>query len=266
MQVLEALVEQPRGLSVAEAALRVQVGKSIASRLLATLAESGYVQRDPFTERYSLSLKLVALAFRFSDAVQFPQVCLPVLQRLAEESGELVQLLVVEQERLVYVARAEGNQHVQVVSRLGKEVPLHATASGKVWLAHLPEERAVALALSSGLRPLTPRTITDIETLLQELRRAREQGYATIEGELAEGANGVAAPIGRARFGAVVGTVVMSAPGFRLPTERLHLVAPRLIEAAQELEAVWPLDAHRLPDASLVGPNGLKHGSHWGKG
>lgn len=236
-------MEEVDGLSVSEVAERLQIEKSIASRLLASLAEAGYVERNPRTDLYRLSLRLLALASRFADTRKFPEFCLPLLEPFARHTGELVQLAAVGGDRLYFVARVEGTQRIQVRSVLGRDIPLHASSSGKAWLASLPEERAVAIALAQGLTPLTPRSITSIDALLAELRAVRRQGYATVDEEFAEGAGGVGAPIGQARFGHVVGAVVLSAPTSRYPVERLHSLADPLKALAADLEAVWPLDA-----------------------
>jgi DNA-binding IclR family transcriptional regulator len=167
-----------------------------------------------------------------------PAICLPILQALADETDELVQLAVVEDGGLLFVAKAEGpGQQMRMVPLVGLLAPAHATASGKIWLAHLPEAETLAVLARHGLRRLTPRTITSRAKLLAQLREARARGYAIVDEELVEGGRAAAAPI--LAGGRVVGAVAVSGPTFRLSLARLHRIAPRIRRAAEELEAVW---------------------------
>ncbi|MBI2158330.1 MAG: IclR family transcriptional regulator [Candidatus Rokubacteria bacterium] len=168
-----------------------------------------------------------------------PAICVPILQALADETDELVQLAVVEDGEVLFVAKAEGpGQQIRMLPLVGLVAPAHATASGKIWLAHLPEAEALAVLARQGLRRLTPRTITSRGKLLAQLREVRARGYAIVDEELVEGGRAVAAPI--LVGGRVVGAVAVSGPTFRLSLAKLHRIAPRLRRAAGELGAVWP--------------------------
>jgi IclR family acetate operon transcriptional repressor len=253
LSIVEALAVAPDGLTVSELARELRVHKGVVSRTLRHLMARGYVVASPATRRFSLALSILALGLRYADRLGFPGVCLPILQDLADESGELVQLGVVDGERLLFVAKAEGrDQRIRMVSMLGQFAPLHATAAGKVFLASLPEEQALDLARRQGLCAFTRRTVTSVAALRRELRRVRRAGYAVVEEELFEGAGAVAAPVRPARLdGRVMGTVSLSGPTFRLPAARKHELAPRVVEAARRLAEIWPLQA-RLPAAAVA--------------
>ena len=246
LQTLEYLAEAEAGVSVAELCQALGIEKSIASRLLSTLVAGGYVVRVGDGDRFELSLRLIALAFSVSDRLGFPGVCQPVLHRLSEETGELAQLAAVERDRLVFVANAQGTQRLAIVPTIGRDVVLHATASGKAWLASLATEQAVAAVLHEGLTEVTPRTITRLETLLEELERVRQQGYATVEGEFTEGVNAIAVAFGQQRLQHAVGAIVLSAPSTRFATDRMTEMVPIVRAAAGELESVWPHDVARV--------------------
>lgn len=247
MRTLELLADTPAGLTVLELADSLQVDKSIASRLLGSLATQGYVVRDADTQRYELSLKLPALASRYADAVGFPAACEPVLQDLASKTRELIQLSAVEQGELVLVAVSRSRHALAIMPpRLGTNIALHATASGKAWLASLDDEQAARVALRHDLRPLTAHSITTVQGLLSELAAIRKRGYATAEGEYVEGVNAIACGVGNERFGKTVGVVALSAPATRLGPDDFAEHAERLREAATQLESVWSVDAVRL--------------------
>ncbi len=239
MHVLEAFAGHPEGVALSRLAAKLGYGKASLWKILATLAREGFVRQDPLTARFHLGWRLLALAFGHAERVGMPAICVPILQALADETDELVQLAVVEDGEVLFVAKAEGpGQHIRMLPLVGLVAPAHATAAGKIWLAHLPEAEALAVLARQGLRRLTPRTITSRVTLLAQLREARARGYAIVDEELVEGGRAAAAPILVA--GRVVGAVAVSGPTFRLSLAKLHRIVPRLRRAAGELGAVWP--------------------------
>ena len=239
MHVLEAFAGHPEGVALSRLAARLGYGKASLSKILGTLAREGFVRQDPLTGRFHLSWRLLALAFGHAERVGIPAICVPILQALADETDELVQLAVVEAGEVLFVAKAEGpGQQIRMLPLVGLVAPAHATAAGKIWLAHLPEAEARAVLTRQGLRRLTPRTITSRGKLLVQLREARARGYAIVDEELVEGGRAAAAPI--LVGGRVVGAVAVSGPTFRLSLAKLHRIVPRLRRAASQLGAVWP--------------------------
>jgi DNA-binding IclR family transcriptional regulator len=239
MHVLEAFAGHPEGVALSRLAARLGYGKASLSKILGTLVREGFVRHDPLTGRFHLSWRLLALAFGHAERVGMPAICVPILQALADETDELVQLAVVEDGEVLFVAKAEGpGQQIRMLPLVGLVAPAHATAAGKIWLAHLPEAEALAVLARQGLRRLTPRTITSRGKLLVQLRAARARGYAIVDEELVEGGRAAAAPI--VAGGRVVGAVAVSGPTFRLSLAKLHRIVPRLRRAAGELGAVWP--------------------------
>src|SRR5262249_30007992 len=145
------------------------------------LCGSGWVEQDPETGFYRLTLKLATLGLRFLAGAHVLDVCQPVVDRTAAEAGELVRLAIVENDELVTIAHAQGAQGSLVCqSRVFPTLPLHVTASGKAWLATLPNERALELVLESGFgtpNAYGPNAIRSVEDMLRELERTRERGY-----------------------------------------------------------------------------------------
>jgi len=240
MFVLERLASAPQGLGVSELAAAMHVNKAIAFRVLASLQGMGFVEKDPLTLRYGLTLKLASLAFALIDSQGLEDICQPFLDQLADESGELVQLAVVDGTDMIFVAKAQGNQRVKVTPLLGRRAALHASAGGKVWLASLPEEKAIEIILSHGLTPLTPRTLTRVEDLRQEWERVRHHGYGTVVGEYWADVNSVGAPIRVGPHRQVVAAVSVAGPASRFSEDRLGAFAPRVIAAADAIGQVWP--------------------------
>jgi len=164
-----------------------------------------------------------------------------VLDRLAQESGELVRLGVIEGERQTWIAKSQGARSgLRYDPDMGREAPLFYTASGHAWLACLSDAEALALVERQGagepddLGPNAPRS--NIE-LLERLRLAREQGYAWVEESSAVGTSAIAAVVRHPLDQRVVGVLSIAGPSARLPLARLHELAPLLLTFAAELSA-----------------------------
>ena len=238
MRVLKAFADHPGGIALTRLSGELGYGKASLSKIMSTMEREGFVRRDG-AGHFHLSWHLLALAFGHAQRVGISGVCMPVLQSLADETDELVQLAVIEGDHVLFVAKAEGPGHsLRLLPLVGVVAPTHATASGKAWLASLPDDRALDVMRRQGLARVTSRTITSRARLLAELRSVRRDGYAITDGELDEGGRAIAAPI--VHRGRVVGAIAVSGPSSRLPLPRLKRLAPRVQRAARELEALWP--------------------------
>jgi DNA-binding IclR family transcriptional regulator len=241
MRVLQLLADHPRGVVLTRLAAQLGYGKASLSKILGTMEREGFVRRDDATGLFTLGFRLLALAFGHAERVGIPNLCAPVLQALADETSELVQLAVVEHGAVMFVAKAEGrDQRMRMVPLVGLAPPAHATASGKVWLASLPQAELSAVLGRRKLPRVGPRTITSVPRLLADLAEVRARGYAIVDEELAEGGRAVAVAIETA--GRVVGALAVSGPTFRLPMTKLERMVPRMRRAAAELATVWMHD------------------------
>lgn len=246
-QVVEALADAPGGAAVTTIAERVGIEFSIASRILTTLAGEGYVRRDPTSGYYHLTHKLAAAVSRLVEGTGFPDFCMPLLQDVADSTGELVQLAVLEGTELTFVAKAEGKHRIRMLSALGRDAPFHASSVGKAYLASLPEQEALRLVAARGMPAFTPHTITTISKLLAELRKVRNLGFAVVEEEYIEGGIAIGAVVRVERMGGVVGAVSIAGPSFRVKGAQIKELGKQMISLAERVGSIWP--AHRTPAA-----------------
>jgi IclR family acetate operon transcriptional repressor len=229
LRALELIAEEDE-LGVTELGRRLGVHKATASRLVATLAERGLVERDPITEKYRLGFGLIRLAGAAMSRLDLVSTGRPILEGLAERTRETVNLGVLSADGVVYVDQIRGTRSIVSVSWVGRRTPLHCTSNGKVLLAHMPEaERRRHLA--SPLQRMTPKTIVDPDKLLAQLQQIRARGYAQTLEELEEGLNAVAAPI-RGGDGEVIAALSVSGPAFRMRGVDLPRIGLLTMEAA----------------------------------
>ncbi|WP_205315224.1 IclR family transcriptional regulator [Nonomuraea lactucae] len=232
ISVLEILSQRGEA-GVSEVAAEIDVHKSTAFRLLGALEARGLVEQAEDRGKYRLGFGIIRLAGGVSTQMDIIGRARPVCQRLAEEIGETVNVAVLRSAHAVNLDQVRGPSAVTAYNWVGQITPLHATSSGKALIAYL-DERERARLLAGGLESFTPKTIVDADALQLQLAETRETGYAFCLEELEEGLNAVAAPI-RSYLGEVVAAVSASGPAYRFSAERIHELAPRLIEGADEI-------------------------------
>ncbi|MBY5162378.1 IclR family transcriptional regulator [Salsipaludibacter albus] len=220
-------------MRVTDLARTVGIHKSTASRLLSTLQARGLADQDPGSGTYRLGHGVVRLAGAVDHGFDLGSVSRPVCTRLAQETGETVNVVILDDGRTMCIDQVIGSASVTTINWVGKRSPVHATASGKAFLAHVPpEERRVLL--SRRLDSLTPSTITDVDVLETDLARVRERGWAASVDEQEDGLTSVAAPV-LGPDGNVVAALALSGPSFRLAGERLAAIGAATAAAADQI-------------------------------
>lgn len=249
LAILERLAEHAEGAALGELCHELDLPKSVAHRLLGLLANDGWVRQDPGSGQYGLTLKLTLLGARFLAGTGLGDVSQPILDRLAAATGELARLALVEGDSLVWVGKAQGARHgLRYDPDAGTHVVLHATATGKAWLATLPEERALSIVEATDFatpKHFGPNVILDLERFRDELRRTRAAGHglAIEEGEPGTAALAVVARASAEPDAPVVGTLSVAGPVSRFTPERRSAYVQALASAARELSGLWPLRA-----------------------
>ena len=232
IELLDAIAGAPEPETAPALADRCGLNRSTAWRILATLEHHGLVERDPDSNRYSLGFAVLELA---AAAGHEPLVRLahPLLRRLADATGETVNLAVARRLELVYADQVQA-RHVMAPNWLGHPVPLHATSTGKAFLAALPPDELESI-LHAGFERFTDTTITEPAALRAELARVREDGYAVSHGELEPALWGVSAA---ARDAAGRPAAVVSVWGADARVrDRLDALGRQAAATARELEA-----------------------------
>lgn len=234
LDILLLMGEEDREMSITALADKVGLSKSTVHRLLTALQNKGFIKQNPENHRYSLGLALLHLGQLVADRLDLKNIARPIMDRLQKETGETVNLNIVQEGRRVCIERVESQHDVRHFVEIGKSVALYAGASGKVIMAFMDPEEVEAIIESTGLQAHTPNTITDPDAFREELERIRRRGYATSVCERVEGAASISAPV-RDRYGKVIASLTVSGPAFRFTPERFTTFADLLVAAAAEL-------------------------------
>jgi IclR family transcriptional regulator, acetate operon repressor len=229
--ILRALEEENAGLSLGQIAQRVNLARSTVQRIVSALEIEKLVIAATPNGRVRLGPTILRLAA--SVRSDFLALARPFIVKLSEELHETVDLSTVKKDHLVFIDQVIGPQRLRTVSAVGETFPLYCTANGKAYLAQLDDSKIEAL-IGRSFEPRTPKTITRLDTLFDDLKAVRRNGVAFDREEHTLGvcAVGVALqdPLGNA--------VAISVP---VPTQRFQdrqaLIAERLKETKRAMVA-----------------------------
>lgn len=236
VRILRALAAGKPSLSLTEVSAAVDLPESTVYRMLATLQGEGFVERTADgSGRYELGLEMFRLGSSVLKRLGIGQESLSFMEALAAETGETVNLGALHGFHVLYLQKIESEKPLRASLTVGSAtVPAHCSANGKTLLAFLAEEQLAALLDAHPLDVRGPNTITEREALLEELARIRAQGFAIDDLEFAVDIRAVAAPI-RDHHGEVIAAVAVAGPASRLPLDRMHELAPRVVDVARRI-------------------------------
>jgi IclR family transcriptional regulator, acetate operon repressor len=218
---------------VTEIASELGVHKSTVFRLLATLEARGLVDQHSERGNYRLGYGVVQLAAGATKMDDLSLISRPICRQLAETVQETVNVAVHDGHAVISVAQVIGAPTIATVNWVGRRTPMHATASGKVFMAYMDAEQLDAL-LADGLPAYTPHTVVDPAALKEELALVRARGYASTREEHEIGLAAVGAPV-RTLDGHVIAAVTASGPTFRITEDTLPDIAGHVVAAATEI-------------------------------
>jgi IclR family transcriptional regulator, acetate operon repressor len=240
LALLERLAGQPEGVPLAVLADELEIPRSACHRLLAELQRCGYVRQARAQGDYLMTTKVVSLGLSYLSGTGLVDIAQPLLEGLAETSGELVRLALVDGDRLTWVAKAQGmRKGLRYDPDMGMDARLSCTASGHAWLLTLSDERALELVSQQGFgapKDYGPRAPTTVKALLGHLHAARTRGVAIIDEVFAPGMAAMAAPV-RRRNGEAIGVISIAGPRLRLTMARMNALTQPLVDTAAELGA-----------------------------
>lgn len=233
MTLLSELGNHPNGTTAAEMASITGLPRPTVFRLLQSLAHAGMVLKTD--KKFSLGLEVARLG-RIADPYRTLQPLVQVfVDGLSAELGEATAYSVVEgPTELHLIAEAPGSYMLSTaMGYIGKDMPLHASAMGKILLAELSDDQIASL-LPEDLKSYTPHTITDLTQLLQALAEVREQSYSVLDNELEEGLFALAVPV-RDRSDHLIGILSVSGLDQRMKAVDVSVHVTQLQDAAQRL-------------------------------
>lgn len=215
--------------AMTEIAEHVGLHKSTVHRMLATLEDKGFVERDRATDRYHLGLKVWELSANLSRTDDQATIWLPEMERLRDRLGETVSIYVRDGSERIRIQAVQSNQPVRRVAPVGVRLPLYAGASSKVLIAYSdPAVQESIFGDPSWLYSM------DLDFYKIQMDEICAQGYATSFEERELGAAALSAPIFN-RTGKVAAALSVSGPASRMTMETMREYAPVMMESAKRM-------------------------------
>ncbi len=236
--VLEKVVQAQRPISATDLIEELNLPKATVNRILQQLEDEGLLQREPVSRRYMPGPRTreMALGVMSNKALGAPRHA--ILQALSEEIGETCNCTMLDGDHTVYFDRVEANWPYRIQLPVGSKLPLHCTASGKLYLAHMNARMRQRLINAAPLKRYTDRTVTDPVLLFDELKRIEEEGIGIDNEEFMAGMVAVAVPVFN-DSNDICFTVAVHAPTVRKPLEALRQYVPSLRQAAAAMAATY---------------------------
>jgi IclR family transcriptional regulator, acetate operon repressor len=219
--------------AVTELATELGIHKSTIFRLLSTLEARGLVDQNTNRGRYQLGYGVIQLAAGATRKLDLSVISRRICEALAEEVGESADIDILDDNAVLTIDQVIGAAGMTTITWVGRRTPLHATSSGKVFLAHMSADERAA-RLTGKLERFTENTITSRRRLEEQLEAVRDHGYGFTLEEYQIGLAAVAAPI-RDLDGQVVAGVGISGPNFRINPDTIPGLAERVIAAGVEI-------------------------------
>jgi IclR family transcriptional regulator, acetate operon repressor len=229
-QLLTLVLDSDGPVGVSDLAQAAALPKSTASRLLGALERHGLVEQQGERGRFRAGPVLLRYAGRGAAGRNLAELAERPMAALAEATGETINLAVTGPSGVEHLAQVESRHYLGTTQWVGRRVPYHASANGKVLLAF----GAARLAEDTILEPLTSRTLVDPVMLERELAAVEREGWATATDELELGLSAVAAPV-HDENGRVVAALSVSGPTLRLTPRRIAELRPIVIKQARAL-------------------------------
>ena len=177
LEIFELLAKNKNGLSVLDISSKLNIPQSSTSNLVKTLHDSGYITRDE-TKKYVLGARLIQLGSAAMESLDIGVVAKPILQRLMEKVQETVFLAIRAQNEVVYILKIDLNRSVNTTAQPGYRKPLYNTGLGKAFLSSMTKKEQNEILSNIELIPITSYTITNKDTLIEQLEQFKCQGYA----------------------------------------------------------------------------------------
>ena len=235
LRVLETLAEAGQPLSIQAIGTKLGLAKPTIYRLCSTLLDEGYLIREFETGYVRPAAKTVTLGNGLVSASRINWVRKQVLTVLSKSVGETCNVAVPEGTGMIYLERVETQWPLRIQLPIGTQVPMHCTASGKLFLSTLPKRKRLELINVLEMETMAKNTISNADTLIEETELISAQGFATDDEEFMDGLVALAVPV-RDPNGHFCAALAFHAPVIRMDITKAKSYLEFMQQAARRLE------------------------------
>jgi DNA-binding IclR family transcriptional regulator len=237
LEILEAVAQAKRPVAGNEIMASVKLPKPTVYRTCTLLESMGMVQREADSKKLTVGPRLCALALEVMLSSPNRGPIRAILQSLASTTGETCTFTILDGNEIVVVDRVESAEPLRIQLHAGSRIPLHCSASGKLFLSLIPRALSRRLIESAPLKRMTPNTTVDPGLLHEELRRIRKERLSRDNQEFSTGLIAIAVPV-TGKGGRICGTVSVNAPATRMTLAAAEIHVPALRRAARTIAEI----------------------------
>lgn len=236
--LLEQVIQARRPVSSAEIITRLGLPKPTVNRILLQLEEEGLLQREPIKKQFLPGPRARQMIFDVMSNENLGAPRHAILQSLSDEIGETCNCTLLDGNHTVYFDRVEANWPYRIQLPVGSHLPLHCTASGKLFLAHMKSRQRRRLITAAPLKRYTDRSITDPKLLADELKRIKADGVGVDNEEFMDGMVAISVPIFNSSDD-ICFTLAVHAPTVRRSLQELYQYLPTLRKSAAAMASTY---------------------------
>lgn len=216
--ILELLSRERHGLMLTDIGNRLDLHKSTVYRLLSSLRDRKYIEKDPDSGNYRLGMEFIALSSQYLNSLELKTEAEPYLRRLSERLGETVFLATLQAGEVVYLDKVERFDGLRRYSIIGQRRPVYCTSLGKSLMMDLDSQHIREILGKKPLKKLTNKTITEVDSFLTHIEIVRKRGWSNDDEEYEIGTSCVGAPI-RDYRGIIVAAISSAWEGNKTPED-----------------------------------------------
>lgn len=235
LQILLTLASEKEDLTLSEISDKTGIPKSTISPILTTMVELKFLSKKD-NMKYRIGINSFIVGESYIDSTSILEMIKNYMTEVVKECNEICQLGIVQDNKVFYIAKKEPKQSIQLMSYVGKFLPIYSTALGKV-LIYKNSQDEIRELIGADMEALTKYTITDIDEFIDEIEKVKSRGYSYDIQETSLDAKCVAVPI--EKDGKVIAAMSVSVPTFRSSEEKLKGILEILLKYKREIESTF---------------------------
>jgi len=236
LNILELLATNPEGLTLTEISVAINAPKSSIFPVIHTMVQRKFIFANDNNSKYTIAIAAFCVGSAYTSNMNALQFIQSEMKYIVERSGEICQLGILDRDMVLYVAKADSDEAIRLVSYVGKRLPLYCTALGKILISRKSIDEIKAL-YPNGLKAFTKNTITDFNVLEETLCKIRETDIAYEQEEVTEHIYCISVPLVKEED--VVAGLSVSIPSFRMNDQKSELIKSLLLGSRSKIETFF---------------------------
>lgn len=246
LKILLTIASEKEELTLTEISEKTNIPKSTISPILSTLIDLKFLSKKSET-KYRIGINSFIVGEAYIESTSLLEMIKSYMTEVVKECNEICQLGILQDNKVFYIAKKDPKQSIQLMSYVGKFLPIYSTALGKV-LVYKNSREEIKDMVGDNMIPLTDQTITNVDKFLDEIESVKKDGYSHDLQETSLDSNCVAVPI--EKNGKVIAAMSVSVPNFRSTDEKLKNAIQVLLKYKKEIESYFDFNIYKEEELS----------------